>query len=173
MTHHAPRVHALDKVFLVRNQRVMLDKDLARFYGMEPIRLREKVKKNMARFPEDFMFQLSVDEVKLLLSQGAIPSKKHLGGFLPYAFTDKGAIMLAYVLGSERAVRLSTRLIELYGKTRALAAPNKEISARLEQLERKAAGHDRDIQFIFSYLKEMMDLPEPQSPVMGFRGRGE
>ena len=84
-----------NKIFLLRGLRVMLDRDIAELYGVKPIRLREQVKRNKKRFPEDFMFQLTKEEADILVSQNAIPSKKHLGGYLPYAFTEQGVAMLS------------------------------------------------------------------------------
>lgn len=88
------------KIYLIRNKKVMLDRDLAGLYDIKAIRLREQVKRNMERFPENFMFQLSEKEVDILVSQNAIPSRKHLGGYLPYAFTEHGILMLANVIKS-------------------------------------------------------------------------
>jgi len=86
------------KILTLRNQQVMLDRDLAALYGVKPIRLREQVKRNSKRFPSDFMFQLTNAEVEYMVSQNAIPSKQHLGGALPYVFTEEGIYMLATVL---------------------------------------------------------------------------
>lgn len=83
------------RIFLIRSQKVMLDRDLVQLYGVKPIRLREQVKRNKERFPDDFMFQLSQDEVDVMVSQNAIPSRKHLGGYLPYAFTEQCVAMLS------------------------------------------------------------------------------
>lgn len=89
------------KIYLVRGHKVMLDKDLAFLYDVKPIRLREQVKRNLKRFPEDFMFQLNDLEIDFMVSQNAIPSRKHLGGHNPYVFTEQGVAMLATVLNSE------------------------------------------------------------------------
>lgn len=85
----------MNKIYLIRRQKVMLDKDLAVLYDIQPIRLREQVKRNINRFPENFMFPLSEKEAELMVSQNAIPSRKHLGGSLPYVFTEHGVLMLA------------------------------------------------------------------------------
>ena len=88
----------LSKIYYIRNQKIMLDKDLAELYGVQAIRLREQVKRNLGRFPSNFMFQLTANEVETMVSQNAIPSKQQLGGFLPYVFTEHGVLMLASVL---------------------------------------------------------------------------
>jgi hypothetical protein len=91
-------------ILLIRGEKVMLDSDLARLYGVRAIALRQQVKRNQDRFPADFMLQLTAEEVDGLVSQSVIPSRKHLGGFLPYAFTEEGVAMLSSVLRSKRAV---------------------------------------------------------------------
>jgi hypothetical protein len=93
----------MNKIFLIRTQKVMLDRDLAELFEVKAIRLREQVKRNMEKFPVHFMFQLTNNEVEVMVSQNAIPSKQHLGGFLPYVFTEHGVLQLANVLKSERA----------------------------------------------------------------------
>ncbi|NLU91778.1 ORF6N domain-containing protein [Chitinophaga sp. Ak27] len=95
----------ISEIYYIRGHKVMLDRDLAELYDVKSIRLREQVKRNMVRFPENFMFQLTDEEVGGMVSQNAIPSKKHLGGSLPYVFTEHGVLMLANVLHSERAMR--------------------------------------------------------------------
>lgn len=96
-----------EKIYFLRGLRVMLDKDLAELYGVKAIRLREQVKRNIKRFPDKFMFQLSESDVELMVSQNAIPSKQHLGGYLPYAFTEHGVLMLANVIKSTRAIQMN------------------------------------------------------------------
>ncbi len=100
----------INKIYYIKGHKVMLDRDLAELYDVKPIRLREQVKRNINRFPENFMFQLTEEEVESMVSQNAIPSKKHLGGYLPYVFTEHGVLMLANVLRSERAIQVSIRI---------------------------------------------------------------
>ncbi|HEY4288104.1 MAG TPA: ORF6N domain-containing protein [Puia sp.] len=99
----------LSKIYYVRGHKMMLDKDLAEMYNVQPIRLREQVKRNADRFPETFMFQLSDNEIEGMVSQFAIPSRQHLGGYLPYVFTEHGVLMLASVLRSKIAMQVSVR----------------------------------------------------------------
>src|SRR5256885_15317413 len=106
----------ISKIYFIRGKKVMIDRDLAVLYGVKTIRLREQVKRNIERFPENFMFQLTEKEVDILVSQSAIPSKQHLGGHLPYAFTEHGLLMLANVLKSKKAIEVSIRLIEIFVK---------------------------------------------------------
>jgi hypothetical protein len=101
----------ISKIFLIREQKIMIDRDLAELYGVKAIRLREQVKRNKNRFPENFMFQLSEKEVEDMVSQNAIPSRQSLGGTLPYAFTEHGVLMLSNVLKNDRAIQMSIRII--------------------------------------------------------------
>ncbi|MHA4812325.1 ORF6N domain-containing protein [Flavitalea flava] len=165
----------MSKIYMVRGQRVMLDRDLAELYGVQPIRLREQVKRNIGRFPVHFMFQLTEQEVEIMVSQNAIPSKKHLGGYLPYTFTEHGVLMLANVLRSETAMEVSIRLIEIFVKMREMLSAHKDILLKLEQLEKKVTGHDEEIQLIFEYLKKLINPPSSQEPRprIGFRRADE
>ena len=95
------------KIYTIRDMQVMLDKDLAELYEVKAIRLREQVKRNSKRFPPDFMFQLTASEVEFLVSQNAIPSKKHLGGYLPYVFTEQGVANLSSVLTNDKAIEVN------------------------------------------------------------------
>lgn len=163
----------MNKIYLIRGQKVMLDRDLAELYDIKPIRLREQVKRNLSRFPENFMFQLNEKEVNTMVSQNAIPSRKHLGGYLPYAFTEHGVLMLANVLRSERAMQVSIRIIEIFVKIREMLLTHKDILLQLEKIEKKLSGHDEDIQLIFQYLKQLLNPPQPPRRKIGFRRKGE
>ncbi len=163
----------MNKIYLIRGHKVMLDRDLATLYGVMAIRLREQVKRNQERFPENFMFQLTEKEVEYMVSQNAIPSKQHLGGSLPYAFTEHGVLMLANVLKSEQAITMSIRIIEIFVKLRETLLTNKDILLKLEQLERKAVQHDGDIKLIFKYLKELLSPPTEPSRKIGFKQKGK
>jgi hypothetical protein len=162
-----------DKIYFLRGQRVMLDKDLAVLYGVKSIRLREQVKRNAIRFPERFMFQLSEDEIDLMVSQFAIPSRQHLGGSQPYAFTEHGVLMLANILKSSSAIQMSIRIIEIFVKLRELLISNKDILLKLEQFEKQISQNSEDIQMIFTVLKELLNpLSEPRKQI-GFKRKGE
>lgn len=163
----------MSKIYYIREQKVMLDRDLAAMYGVIPIRLREQVKRNKDRFPEHFMFQLTENEVDIMVSQNAIPSKKHLGGYLPYAFTEHGVLMLANVLKSKEAIKVSLRLIEIFVKMRESLSTHKDILLKLEQLEKKITEHDSDIQMIFKALKKLLNPPQKPGPKIGFRRKDE
>jgi hypothetical protein len=152
-----PEEVLLSKIYFIRKEKVMLDKDLALLYGVKPIRLREQVKRNIGRFPEHFMFQLNKHETEMLVSQNAIPSLKHLGGYLPYAFTEHGVLMLANVLRSERAISVSIRIIELFVKLRKLTMSQDELRLEIERIKRKVDNHDKNIELVFSYFDELAE----------------
>ena len=169
-----PDERVLSKIYYIRGYKVMLDKDLAELYGVEPRRLREKVKRNADRFPEKFMFQLTDNEVDSMVSQNVIPSKQHLGGYLPYAFTEHGVLMLASILRSKIAMQVSVRIIEIFVKMREMLSAHSDILLKLEQLERKVSGHDEDIQLIFKYLKKFITPSEQtERRRIGFRRPNE
>lgn len=159
----------MNKIYLIRNHKVMLDRDLAELYGVKAIRLREQVKRNQDRFPENFMFPLTEEEVENMVSQNAIPSKRHLGGSLPYVFTEHGVLMLANVLKSEQAITMSIRIIEIFVRLREVLLTHKDILLKLEQLERKAVQHDGDIKLIFKYLRELLNPPVEPMRRIGFK----
>jgi hypothetical protein len=163
----------LSKIFYIRDHKVMLDRDLAELYGVEPRRLRQQVKRNMERFPERFMFQLTENEVDGMVSQIVSPSKQQMGGHLPYAFTEHGVLMLANVLRSKKAIQASLRIIEIFVKIREMLSTHKDVLLKLEQLEKKVTGHDADVQVIFQCLKQLLDPPREPRPRVGFRRPGE
>ena len=143
-----------DKIYTIRNLQVMLDKDLAELYGVKPIRLREQIKRNIARFPDDFMFQLSEDEVDLMVSQNAIPSRKHLGGSLPLVFTEQGVSMLSSVLRSEIAVNISVQIIRVFVSMRKIISQNISMFERFERVEQRLTIHDKNFDKLFEALED-------------------
>ena len=159
----------VNKIYYIRKQKVMLDRDLAELYDIKSIRLREQVKRNTERFPKHFMFRLSTKEVEKLVSQNAIPSKQHLGGALPYAFTEHGVLMLANVLKSERAIKVSLQLIEIFVKLREMLLTHKDVLLKLEQIEKNVAAHDENIRVIFGALKRLLQQPKSPRERIGFK----
>ena len=154
------------KIFFIRGHKVMLDKDLAILYGVKPIRLREQVKRNLKRFPADFMFQLTDDEIELMVSQNAIPSKKHLGGYQPYVFTEQGVAMLATVLNSETAIQANIAITRAFVKLRQMLASNVELARKLDALEKK---YDAQFKVVFDAIHQLMIPPEKKKGQIGFR----
>jgi hypothetical protein len=156
------------KILLIRGQKVMLDRDLAHLYGVKPIRLREQVKRNKRRFPEDFMFQLTKEEADFLVSQNAIPSKQSLGGFLPYVFTEQGVAMLSSVLNSERAISVNIQIMRAFTKLRRLLASNEDLRRKIEAMENK---YDAQFKVVFDVIRSLMAPPTKEQKKIGFRDR--
>ncbi|AHF16135.1 ORF6N domain-containing protein [Niabella soli] len=154
----------INKIYTLRGQKVMLDRDLAAMYGVETRRLNEQVKRNAARFPENFMFKLTDAEADLMVSQNAIPSKQVLGGSMPNAFTEHGVLMLANVLKSSKAIEVSIKIVDIFVRLREALLANQDILLKLEQLDKKIINighdvkmHDGEIETIFELIKEIME----------------
>ncbi|MDI6752096.1 MAG: ORF6N domain-containing protein [bacterium] len=161
------------KILLIKGQKVMLDRDLAELYGVKAIRLREQVKRNIKRFPPDFMFQLTEEETDILVSHFAIPSKKHLGGYLPYVFTEQGVAMLSSVLNSERAILVNIQIMRTFTKLREILSTHKELAHKLAEHERKIERHDVEIKAVFEAIRQLMTPPTKEMKKIGFRHGGE
>jgi hypothetical protein len=144
----------MNKIYFIRGLKVMLDNDLAELYSVETKRLNEQVKRNIARFPEDFMFQLNQEEFKNLKSHF---ETSRWGGRrkLPYAFTEHGILMLSSVLNSTKAIDVSIQIMRIFVRIRQFLIMNKDILERLEKVELKLIGHDDQIMFIFEYIKQL------------------
>lgn len=131
-----------NKIHTIHGLQVMLDRDLAELYEVKSIRLREQVKRNINRFPDDFMFQLTEDEVNVMVSQNAIPSKQHLGGSLPYAFTEQGVSMLSAVLKSDIAVDISVKIIRTFVEMRKIISSKSLLFSKIESLEKRQVSYE-------------------------------
>lgn len=149
-----------NRIFTSRGVQVMLDRDLAVFYQVKTIRLREQVKRNNARFPEDFMFQLTELEAEAMVSQNAIPSKQHLGGYFPYVFTEQGVAALSAVLKSEKAVEISIQIIRAFVEMRKMVLGNAAMFQRLDRIEFKQLETDHKFEQVFKALESREKLPE-------------
>lgn len=161
------------KIVEIRGKRVMLDVDLADVYGVTTKALNQAVKRNSDRFPEDFRFQLTADESASLRSQ-TVTSKKGRGGrrYVPWVFTEHGALMAATVLNSPLAVEMSVFVVRAFVRLREYARGHAEISKRLDALERKVTGHDEDLREMFNALRALL-TPSPRSRrEIGFREEG-
>ena len=146
-----------NKIYFIRNTKVMLDRDLAELYNVDSRALRQQVKRNIDKFPEHFMFRLTEIEVELMVSQNAIPSKKALGGSLPYAFTEHGILQLSNVIKSERATQMSIKIIEIFVSLREFLTDNLKVKLEIEEIKKKLANQNKNIELVFSYLDEMME----------------
>ncbi len=157
------------KIYLIRGHKVMIDKDLAVLYKVTVFNLNKAVKRNLGRFPTDFMFQLNQEEYNSLLFQIGI-SKKGRGGrrFLPYAFTEQGVAMLSSVLRSERAIRVNILIMRAFVKIRQAIVSNRELAEKLTELERRSARHDNEIRAIFEAIKKLITPPDKPKERIGF-----
>lgn len=149
------------KIYTLRGMQVMLDRDLADFYEVKTIRLREQVKRNNNRFPDDFMFQLTNEEVDYMVSQNAIPSKQHLGGSLPYVFSEQGVGALSAVLTSARAVEVSIMIMRAFVAMRRFILSNAQVFHRLNTLEIKQIETDKKLTFVLDAI-ETRDIQPKQ-----------
>jgi len=160
-------------ICLVRGQKVLLDNDLARLYGVETRALNQAVKRNVERFPEDFMFQLSPDEAEAWLrsrSQFVILKRGENLKYRPYAFTEQGVAMLSGVLHSDRAVRVNIEIMRTFVRLRQMLASNADLARKLEALERK---YDLRFKVVFDALRKLMSPAEPKRREIGFHVKYE
>ena len=156
-------------IYLIRGEKVMLDRDLALLYEVETKVLNRAVKRNPQRFPSDFMFQLTAEEVDFLRCQIGT-SKKGRGGrrYFPYVFTEQGVAMLSSVLNSEQAVLVNVEIMRAFVKLRQLLASNAELSRRLDELESK---YDKQFRVVFDAIRQLMATPSRNQKEIGFRSR--
>ena len=161
----------VEKIFIIRGQKVMLDKDLAEMYGVETSVLNQAVKRNMSRFPLDFMFQLNNEEYASLISQIVISKKEGRGGTrkLPYAFTEQGVAMLSSVLRSERAVQVNIQIIRVYIKMKQVLLDNKDLWMKIEKIEHSLIKKDEEVKAIFKVLKKLLLQEDKPRNVVGFK----
>ena len=156
------------KIFLIRGQKVMIDRDLAKLYEVETKYLTRQVRRNIQRFPNDFMLSLTRQEVTNLRCQFGTSS---WGGrrYLPYAFTEQGVAMLSSVLNSERAVQVNIAIMRAFVKLREILATHKELAHQLSELEHKVGQHDTQIRNIFQAIHQLMSPVEKPKRKIGFK----
>jgi hypothetical protein len=176
-------------IFVIHKQKVMLDYDLAALYGVEARALNQAVKRNANRFPADFMFRLSAEEVKCLRSQVVILDRQDIDKqsltqtssqtvmrsrgvrYRPYAFTEQGVAMLSSVLNSERAVKVNIAIMWAFVRLRQTLETNRELARKFEQLERRVGKHDEEIAGIIEAIRQLMAPPEKPRREIGFHVR--
>ncbi len=148
-----------NKIFLLRGQKVMFDKDLAALYGVETKALNQAVKRNIDRFPEDFMFLLTPQEVTILKSQFVTSS---WGGArkLPFAFTEQGVAMLSGILNSDRAITVNIQIMRIFTNMRKLLMDNTELRLAIEEIKKKTDNNTKNIELVFQYLDELIEKKE-------------
>ena len=172
-TNIIPATSIEKKIMLIRGQKVMLDSDLAALYGVETKALNRAVKRNRARFPEDFLFQLDLSEVEVLLRSrfqiGTLKRGQNIK-YLPYAFTELGVAMLSSVLHSQRAIKVNVTIMRVFVRLRSMLAGHTALARKLAELEHHIQHHDQQIQSIFQAIRELMMPPSdpPRKPI-GFQ----
>jgi len=154
------------KILLIRGENVMLDCDLAALYGVETRVLKQAVKRNTKRFPEDFMFILKNSEVDNLVSQNVIPSKSRLGGALPMVFTEQGVAMLSGILNSEKAIEVNIAIMRTFVQIRKLMNNNKILAKKITDMEK---NYDEKFNVVFEAIKRLIELPEKPKKRIGYR----
>ncbi|MCD6328994.1 MAG: ORF6N domain-containing protein [Candidatus Cloacimonetes bacterium] len=159
----------MNKIIFVRNCKVMLDSDLAELYGVETKQLKRAVRRNIDRFPDDFMFELTFEEYESLRSQFGTSS---WGGrrYLPFVFTEQGIAMLSSVLHSERAINVNITIMRAFVNLRKLLQTNEELNQKLLEMEKK---YDKQFKIVFQVLKNLMEQPEPPKKEIGFKLTGK
>ena len=154
-----------NKIYFIRNQKVMLDRDLAELYGIETKRLKEQVKRNISRFPDDFMFELSKEEFANWRSQIATSNSDKMGlRYAPMAFTEHGVLMLSSVLNSDKAIQTNIQIMRIFTKVRQMLLETTEIRLDIAQIQKKLENHDKNIELVFSYLDEMTEKENITKP---------
>lgn len=154
-----PNEIIMNQIYYIRGQKVMLDRDLAELYNVDTRNLNKSVKRNIKRFPYDFMFQLTTEEFKNLMFQFGTSS---WGGTrkMPYAFTEQGVAMLSGILSSERAIAVNIQIMRIFTHIRQMLSDNTELRLEIEKIKKKMDNHDKNIEQVFQYLDELLDKKE-------------
>ncbi len=155
----------------LRGQKIILDYALAALYGVETRALKQAVRRNLNRFPGDFMFELSAREIENLVSQSVIPAVQKFGGAAPMAFTEQGVAMLSSVLKSERAVKVNIAIMRAFVKLRGILETNRELARKFTELEKKVGKHDDEIAAIIEAIRQLMSSPGKPRREIGFHVR--
>ena len=158
-------------ILMLRDQRVVLDYDLAALYGVETRALKQAVRRNPDRFPNDFMFELSEQEIDTVVSQFVIPDRRRFGGAKPMAFTEQGIAMLSSVLNNERAIKVNIAIMRAFVKLRQVLDTNRELAQKFSELEQRVGKHDEEIAAILEAIRQLMAPPEKARREIGFHVR--
>jgi len=154
----------MNKIYYIRGQKVMIDNDLAELYGVETKRLKEQVKRNIERFPERYMFELTKEEAEVSRSQNATLKRGENIKYLPYAFTEHGVLQLSNVLKSKKAIAVSLKIIDVFIQLREILANHTELRLEVEKIKRKLDNQDKNMEVVFKYLDELLEKKENPTP---------
>jgi hypothetical protein len=174
-----PEEQIITKIYMIRGQKVMLDKDLADLYGIETRRLKEQVKRNIQRFPEDFMFELAIAEMENWRSQFGTSNREKMGlRIQPFAFTEHGVLMLASILKSERAAFVNIWIVRAFVKMRMFLSTHQEILSAMEKIENRISGHNDKILLLFEYIRQLESQKQEEKELkdrtrIGFKRKEE
>lgn len=162
-----PEKDIITRIYEIRGQKVMLDRDLAEMYGVATKVLKQAVRRNMGRFPEDFMFELTQEELSHWRSQIVTSNGDKMGlRYPPFCFTEQGVAMLSSVLGSEVAIQVNIQIIRVFARMKQMLLDYKDLMLKMEQIEQKVSKHDKDIQAIFNAVKKLIEQPaKPREPI--------
>jgi hypothetical protein len=158
-------------ILMLRDERVMLDYDLAALYGVETRALKQAVRRNPDRFPNDFMFELSEQEIDTVVSQFVIPDRRRFGGAKPMPFTEQGIAMLSSVLNSERAIKVNIAIMRAFVKLREMLETNRELARKFSELEQRVGKHDEEITAILEAIRQLIAPPKKARREIGFHVR--
>jgi hypothetical protein len=166
-----PEEKIINQIIVLRNEKVMLDVHLADLYGVETRALKQAVRRNIDMFPGDFMFELTPHEVESVVSQHVIPSKQHLGGSQPFAFTEIGVAMLSSVLKSKRARAMNIAIMRAFVALRKAVLSNAELRLEIEQIKKNVDKQDKNIELVFQYLDQLLkkDNDVDSRKMIGFK----
>jgi phage regulator Rha-like protein len=160
----------INKIYFIRGLKVMIDRDLAEMYGVETKRLKEAVKRNMQRFPEDFMFEMTAEELSNWRSQIATSNSDRMGlRYPPFCFTEQGVAMLSGILNSEIAIQVNIQIIRIFSKMKEALLAHKDILLSIEKLEKDVKQNKQDIALIFEALKQLLNPPQTKRRMIGFK----
>jgi phage regulator Rha-like protein len=164
----------MSKIYVLRNVKVMLDRDLAELYGVETKVLKQSIKRNISRFPSDFMFEMTKDEFENWRSQFATSKSDTMGlRYAPFCFTEQGVTMLSCVLNSQRAIEVNIKIIRIFTKMKEMLLTHKDILLKLEQMEKQVVQNSDEIQIIFKALKQLLNPPQETRKQIGYKAPKE
>ncbi|RZL60327.1 MAG: ORF6N domain-containing protein [Pedobacter sp.] len=160
----------VNKIYVIRNQKVMLDRDLAELYGVETKVLKQAVKRNIERFPEDFMFELTKSELENWRSQFVTSNSDKMGlRYSPFAFTEHGVLMLSSILNSQQAIQVNIQIVRIFTRLRNLLSEHTELKLEIADIKKHLQNHDKNIELVFSYLDKLVDKENQPRKRIGFK----
>lgn len=169
-----PEEAVMSKIYEIRGEKVMIDRDLSELYGVETKVLKQAVRRNVHRFPEDFMFEMTKEEFQNWRSQFVTSKSEKMGlRYAPFCFTEQGVTMLSCVLNSQRAIEVNIRIIRTFSKMREMLLTHKDLLIQMEEIRKKVSGQDEKIELIFNYLQQFIQEQEAPRVKVGYKQKNE